>query len=175
MDGDASTGDTVHAIYHVGLRNQHALEMTAIELCERQIERIENYPEMKLRLHQHLVESREQAKRLEAILARHDSSTSSLKNTVTAVMGNMAALLHVPASDEILKNTFANYAFEHFEMAAYTSLISMAETVGDTASIAPLQQSLAEEKAMGEFIQSQIVPTTARFMELTRAGTTAGI
>ena len=51
----------------------------------------------------------------------------------------------------------------------------MAEAVGDTASIAPLQQSLAEEKAMGEFIQAQTIPTTARFIELTRAGTKAGV
>lgn len=174
MDGDAH-GDPVHELYHIGLRNQHALEMTAIELCHRQVERLEHYPEMKARLQQHAGESEQQAARLRAILDRHESSTSSLKNTVTGVMGNIAAALHVPADDEILKNTFANYAFEHFEIAAYTSLIAMAEAVGDTASIAPLQQSLAEEKAMGEFIQAQTIPTTARFIELTRAGTKAGV
>lgn len=174
MDGDAH-GDPAHEIYHLGLRNQHALEMTAIELCQRQVERLEHYPEMRARLQQHVTESREQANRLEAILARHGSSSSSLKNTVTGVMGNIAAALHVPASDEILKNTFANYAFEHFEMAAYTSLIAMAKAIGDTASVAPLQQSLDEEKAMGEFIQAQTVPTTERFLELTRAGAKAGV
>ena len=174
MDGDAHD-DRAHEIYHTGLRNMHALEMTAVELTERQVERLVSYPEMKVRLQQHHTKSQEQAKRLEAILARHETSSSAVKNTVTAVMGNVAAALHAPAPDEILKNTFANFAFEHQEIAAYTSLIAMAETMGDTQSVAPLKQSLAEEQAMADFIESQIVPTTRRFIELTRQGAKAGV
>ena len=127
MTGDAG-GDHVHEIYHTGLRNMHALEMTAIELTQRQAERLESYPEMKARLQQHHTESQEQARRLESILARHETTSSTLKSTVTAALGNVAAALHAPASDEILKNTFANFAFEHEEIAAYTSLIALAET-----------------------------------------------
>ena len=156
--------------YHTGLRDMHALEMTAIELTARQVERLEHYPEMKERLARHHGESQEQARRLEGILQRMDSSTSSAKNTVSSVMGNVAAALHTPAQDEVLKNTFANFAFEHQEIAAYTSLIAMAEVVGDTAAIPLLQQSLAEEQAMAEWIARQIVPTTQRFLALTREG-----
>jgi ferritin-like metal-binding protein YciE len=167
--------DPVHETYHTGLRNMHALEMTAIEMTERQVERLEHYPEMATRLGQHRKESQEQAHRLEAILERHGSSSSSAKNTVTSVMGNVAAALHMPASDEVLKNTFANYAFEHQEIAAYTSLIAMAEHVGDAASLGLLRQSLAEEEAMAKFIQSQLVPTTTRYMELTAVGDKAKV
>ena len=174
MDGDAN-GSKIHEIYHTGLRNQHALEMTAIELTERQVERLENYPEMAERLRRHHAESQEQARRLEAILERHGTSSSGLKNAVTSVMGNVAAALHVPPSDEILKNTFANYAFEHQEIAAYTSLIAMAQAIGDQAAVPLLQQSLSEEQSMADFIGSQIVPTTTRFLQLTEAGTTAGV
>ena len=174
MDGDAN-GDKLHEIYHVGLRNQHALEMTALELTERQVERLENYPEMAARLRQHHVESEAQARRLDDILSRHGTSPSAAKNAVTSVMGNVAAALHAPAPDEILKNTFANYAFEHQEIAAYTSLIAMAEMVGDTASLSPLKQSLAEEQAMADWIGNQIVPTTQRFMALTKTGEKADV
>jgi ferritin-like metal-binding protein YciE len=168
-------GDPVHEIYHTGLRNMHALEMTAIEMTECQVERLEHYPEMAARLKQHHLESEEQARRLEVILNRHGSSSSGAKNAVTSVMGNVAAALHTPAPDEVLKNTFANYAFEHQEIAAYTSLIAMAERVGDSASIGPLRQSLAEEETMAKYIQGQIVPTTARYMELTAAGEKAKV
>jgi ferritin-like metal-binding protein YciE len=130
---------------------------------------------MAARLRQHHLESQEQARRLEAILERHGTSSSSVKNAVTGIMGNVAAALHAPAPDEILKNIFANFAFEHQEIAAYTSLIAMAETVGDHASIAALQRSLGEEQAMAEFIGTQIVPTTQKFLALTQAGQTAGI
>ena len=173
MDGDAH-GNKLHEIYHTGLRNLHALEQTAIELTERQVERLENYPEMKARLSQHCEESKEQARRLEAILERHGTSSSSAKNAVTSVMGNVAAALHAPAPDEILTNTFANYAFEHQEIASYTSLIAMAEQVGDAAAIPVLKQSLAEEQSMADFIKAAIVPTTQKFMTLTQAGQTAG-
>lgn len=168
-------GNPIHETYHTGLRNMHALEMTAIELTARQVERLEHYPEMAARLQKHRAESEEQARRLEAILVRHGTTSSNAKNAVTAVMGNVAAALHTPASDEILKNTFANYAFEHQEIAAYTSLIAMAERVGDTASVGPLQQSLAEEEAMAKFIHDQIVPTTVRYMDLTASGETAKV
>ena len=136
---------------------------------------MDHYPEMAERLRQHHLESQEQARRLETILERHGTMSSSVKNAVTGATGNVAAALHVPASDEVLKSAFANFAFDHQEIAAYTSLIAMAEIVGDQASISPLQASLAEEQAMADFIRSQIVPTTERFSELTRAGTTAGV
>ncbi len=174
MDGDAG-GSKMHEAYHAGLRNLHSLEMTAVELAERQVERLENYPEMAARLRQHKVESEHQAQRLEQILQRHGAATSAVKNTVGSVMGNVAAALHVAPADEVLKNTFANFAFEHQEIAAYTSLIAMAEAVGDTAAIGPLNISLSEEQSMADFLGSQIVPTTRRFLELTETGQTAGV
>lgn len=174
MDGDAGS-DTLHQIYHTGLRNLHALEQSAIELTQRQTERLENYPEMKARLVQHHQESIEQSNRLEQILERHAASPSTAKNAVSSVMGNVAAALHAPAPDEVLKNTFANYAFEHQEIAAYTSLIAMAEMVGDATAIPSLQQSLREEQAMATWIEAHIVPTTQRYMQLTRSGQQAGV
>jgi ferritin-like metal-binding protein YciE len=52
-------------IYIAGLRNQHAVENQAIELLERQVGRLENYPEMRDRMQRHITESQEQARRLE--------------------------------------------------------------------------------------------------------------
>jgi ferritin-like metal-binding protein YciE len=144
-------------------------------MTKRQAERLEHYPEMKLRLERHHHESEQQAQRLEDILRRNDADTSSLKGAVTAVMGNVAAMLHMPASDEVLKNTFANFAFEHQEIAAYISLIAMADHVGDGLAIPVLRQSLAEEQAMADWIAGQIVPTTQRFMQLTGEASTAGV
>jgi ferritin-like metal-binding protein YciE len=174
MDGDAH-GNYLHELYHTGLRDMHALEMAAIELTQRQIERLEHYPEMKAKLTQHHAESETQASRLEDILKRHGASTSGVKNTVTSVMGNVAAALHTPASDEVLKNTFANFAFEHQEIAAYTSLIAMAQALGDSAAIPVLEQSRAEEQHMADWIKAQIIPTTERFMHLAKTGQRAGV
>lgn len=88
-------------------------------------------------------------------------------------MGNVAAIGHTMAGDEILKNTFANYAFESFEIASYTSLIAMAQHVGDHGAITALEQNLREEVAMQEWLAEQIEPTTLRFLTLEERGVDA--
>src|ERR1700710_592672 len=101
----ATMSDKARDIYIVGLRNQHAVENQAIELLERQVGRLENYPEMEDRMRRHIEESREQARRLEDLLSQYDTSHSSLKDTAMSLVGNMAALGHSAAADEVMKNT----------------------------------------------------------------------
>ncbi len=77
--------------------------------------------------------------------------------------------------DEILKNTFANYAFEHFEIAAYKSLIALAQDVGDRQSIPMLQQSLEEEVKTAKLIEASIEKVTLQYAHREAAGQTAGV
>ena len=167
--------DKTRDVYLVGLRNQHAVENQAIELLERQIGRLENYPEMAERMRKHIAESQEQARRLEELLSGLGSSHSSLKDTAMSVLGNLMALGHTPASDEVLKNTLANFAFEHYEIAAYKSLLTLADAAGHSAAKMALQTSLREEEAMAQWIDQHIAPTTLRFVERSAAGQKAGV
>jgi ferritin-like metal-binding protein YciE len=162
-------------IYITGLKNAHALETQAVQLLERQIERIENYPEMAARMKSHVEESRTQAQRLEQILERHGTSHSALKDFGTGLMGNLAAMAHAPMQDEILKNTFANYAFEHFEIASYRALMEMAQAAGDQQGLSLLQQSLQEEVQMAEFIGQNLPQTVQRYIQLETSGQKSGI
>jgi ferritin-like metal-binding protein YciE len=162
-------------IYIVGLRNQHAVENQAIELLERQIGRLENYPEMRERMQHHLEESREQAHRIEALLSGFGTSHSTMKDAAMSFLGNMMAIGHTTAPDEVVKNTLANYAFEHYEMASYMSLLVLADSLGHSAGLSALRTSLNEEKAMAEWIEQHIRPTTLRFVERSAAGETAGV
>lgn len=47
----------------------------------------------------------------------------------------MAALGHVTAGDEVLKNRFANLAFENYEIGAYISLITAARASGESGAV----------------------------------------
>ena len=170
----SATLDTAREVYISGLRNQHAVENQAVELLERQIGRLENYPEMADRMRQHLGESKQQATRIEEILAGLKTSHSAFKDMVTSFMGNVAALGHASASDEVIKNTFANYAFEHYEIASYQSLLVVADVAGQQASAALLQQSLKEEQAMAQWIEDHLKPTMLRYVERYASGETAG-
>lgn len=162
-------------LYVQGIRNAHALETQAIQIMSRQVERLENYPEMKAALQRHIRESEGQQQRLAGVLEKHGTSHSSLKEMVTGLVGNAAAIGHAFTTDEVIKNSFANYAYEHLEQAAYKSLITMAEVVGDTASIPIYQQNLDEEIAFGKACEALIAPTTKRYMELQAAGQTAKV
>jgi ferritin-like metal-binding protein YciE len=162
-------------IYIVGLRNQHAVENQAVELLERQVGRLENYPEMADRMRQHIEESRAQAQRIEDMLASLGTSHSAMKDMAMSIVGNLLALGHAPAADEVVKNTFANYAFEHYEIASYQSLLTLAEAAGHAAGPSALRQSLQEEQSMAQWIADHIAPTTLRYVERTAAGQTAGV
>ena len=161
--------------YMTGLVNAHALEEQAVSILSRQVERLESYPEMSDQIRLHIDESKAQARRLEEILQSLGTSHSTLKDLVTSFAGNMAAIAHVPMQDEVMKNTFANFAFEHFEIAAYRSLLTMAELAGDGSGPKLLQQSLNEEARMAKWIEDNLDATTRKYVQLTAVGQKAGV
>jgi ferritin-like metal-binding protein YciE len=166
---------SIQDIYITGLRNAHALETQAVQLLSRQVERLENYPAMSERMRQHIEESRTQQARLEQILDRLGTSHSALKDAVTGFMGNMAALGHTVAQDEVVKNTFANYAFEHYEIASYKGLLEMADAAGDGQAPQLLRMSLDEEQRMAQWIDQHLPETIRTYMKLESSGQTAGV
>ena len=156
---------TARELFVVGLRNAHAMEVQARELMERQSERLDDYPEVKSKVSAHLIETNEQLRRLETCLEACGESTSSLKDTTQSVMANVQAMMHSMAGDEILKNTFANEAFENFEIASYKSLLALcgAAEVGDAKPL--LEQSLKEEQRMASWIDSNIEKITMDYLD----------
>ncbi|MBP0447147.1 ferritin-like domain-containing protein [Roseomonas sp. SSH11] len=167
--------ESARDIYITGLVNARALETQAIELLSRQVERLENYPEVEQALRRHITESEQQRTRLDEILESLGTSNSSVKDFITGLMGNMAALAHAPMQDEILKNTFANYAFEHFEIASYKGLLVLADMAGDARAPTALRQSLQEEERMAQWCADNLEPTVRKFVMRAGQGSTAGI
>jgi len=152
-------------IFILGLRNAHAMEIQARELMERQSERMDEYPEVKAKLQTHLQETNEQLRRLEQCLSACGESNSSLKDTAQSALANLTAMGHAMSGDEILKNTFANNAFENFEIAAYKSLLALCGAAGVEEARAPLEQSLREEERMAEWIESNVEKVTLEFVQ----------
>jgi ferritin-like metal-binding protein YciE len=165
--------DEPRMFYITGLQNAHAMETQAIQLLTRQVERLESYPELEARMRLHLEDSKVQRARLEDVLNSLDEQHSAIKEAVLGFGGNMAALAHTTASDEILKNTLANFMFEHFEIAAYKSLIAMSEFLDHPAGASAARASLQEEEEMAAWINERIAPTTIMFLERVKAGVTA--
>jgi ferritin-like metal-binding protein YciE len=165
--------EDMRSLFITGVRNAHALEKEAIQILSRQLERLQNYPEMEAILRRHLEESKQHEQRIDEVLDGLGTDRSALKDLATQFMGNMAALAHVPAGDEILKNTFANHAFENFEIAAYKSLIVLAEGVGETRFVPLLQQNLREDENAARLIYEQVEPITRKYLARMSSGAKA--
>lgn len=151
-------------MFIVGLRNAHAMETQARELMERQSQRLAAFPAMEARVREHLAETEMQLRRLEDCLEAAGESPSTLKDSALAALGNLTAMGHALAGDEILKNTFANEAFEHYEIAAYKSLLTLCDRAEMRSAAQPLQQSLQEEERMADWIDDHIGEVTLSYL-----------
>ncbi|SDL62684.1 DUF892 family protein [Paracoccus chinensis] len=156
--------------YVMGVQSAHALEKQATQLINRQLERIESYPEVAALLQQHLAETEAQIQRLDTILGELGSSPSMIKDLATQMSGNMAAIMHTVMSDEIMKNHFANVAFEAFEQATYRSLIAMAQAAGFPQHVSAYEATLAEEEKTFSTLLGMTEQLTVKFMQLSAEG-----
>lgn len=161
-----SPGERAHDIYMTGLRNAHAMERQALSIMKNQIDRTVHFPELAQRLREHVTETNGQIERIEALLDAYGDSHSSFKDAVMSMTGNLAALSHAAADDEILKNGFADFAFENYEIAAYKSLSAMAEACGHAGDLIPLEESLKEEQEMARWLDENLQPITLRYLSL---------
>ena len=169
------TGEDAKQSYVMGIQSAHALEKQATQLINRQLERIESYPEVAAVLRQHGLETEQQIARLEGILTELGSTPSMVKDLATSMSGNAAASMHSMMSDEIMKNHFANVAFEAFEQATYRSLIAMAQQTGHQHHVAIYEQTLREEEKTFQTLLGMTDALTRKFMELSLSGEKAKI
>ena len=152
------------------LRDAHAMEETAEEILERQVSRSKDYPEIRKKLEEHLLVTRSQAERIQGCIERLDmgdigtDAASKAKDLIGKVMGNMSALANATARDEIVKNSLADYAFEQFEIACYTSLVAACEALDQPEIGAICQDILTEEKEMAAWIEGRIGRITNDFL-----------
>jgi ferritin-like metal-binding protein YciE len=157
-------------IFVTGLRNAHAMESQALAIMRPQVSRIESYPDVADRLKRHINETEAQIDRLDRILDRMDEDRSAVKDTALSMAGGMAAMGHTVAPDEILKNSFANFAFENYEIAAYKSLLVLARDMGEQQAMSLISENLQEEEAMAEWLDQHIEALTSQYASLRAAG-----
>ena len=152
------------------LRDAHAMEVGTLDNLRRLVGRMESYPQFKTRLEQHIRETEGQEQRLKLLLEGMGGSTSTVKETVTRLAGNVQALVGALFSDEMVKNAIAAYAFEHFEIGNYRALIAAAEQAGEARAVPVLQENLREEEAMARWLEEQLPELTRRYLELDASG-----
>ena len=130
------------------LRDAHAAEEQAETMLRGMAGRIENYPDLRARIEQHIGETQRQAKLVRGCIERRGGSTSTIKDSAGKMLGFGQAMSGMFVGDEVLKGSIASYAFEAME-------------IGDEETARVCEQILQEEEAMADWLQ-QNIPTLAQ-------------
>lgn len=153
-----------------GLENIHAIQRNAKSMMLKLIDRLENYPEARARLRAHLTDKEREMDRAEKILAEMGETASGAKDTMFSAMGGMTGAMAGAWEDDILQSSMLTYGLASYEIALYESLIALAGPAGQPDAQSVLQESLAEERAMAQWLHENLKPTLERYLELSAAG-----
>jgi ferritin-like metal-binding protein YciE len=108
------------------------------------------------RLHEHAAETQEHANRLKECLRMLNASPSSVKSTLSSLMGSIEGPATALFGDQLVKDALADYASEQFEVGCYTALVSAATELGLDGIARLCTQNLEEDQAMAAWVLQQL-------------------
>ncbi|AFJ58092.1 hypothetical protein PflA506_2192 [Pseudomonas fluorescens A506] len=151
------------------LRDAHAMEQQAENMLKAQSERLENYPQLKARIDEHIEETLGQQQLIDECLTRLGGSASTLKDVGGKLMAFGQAVGGSLMSDEVIKGAMAGYVFENMEVASYTVLIAAAKAAGDAETQAACEKILPQEVAMAQWLLAHLPELTQAFLQRSEA------
>jgi len=144
------------------LNDAHAMEQGLIPILQNHADGADPaLPEAAVRIHEHINETRNHARRIEECLALLDSSPSAVKSTASYVMGTAESFVTAMFTDELIKNVLMDYASEQFEVAAYTALVAAAEELGEMEVARLCEENRREDQLMASWFERQIPTAVA--------------
>jgi ferritin-like metal-binding protein YciE len=146
------------------LRDAHAAEEQAETMLSGMARRIENYPDLKARIEQHIGETQREAELVRGCIERRGGSTSTIKDASAKMVGLGQAMSGMFVGDEVMKGSIACSAFEAMEIASYRILIGTARQVGDEETARTCEQILQEEEAMASWLQQNLPTLTQQYL-----------
>lgn len=138
------------------MKDAYAMEISLIETMERRVDAAEGYPQIQERDREHLEETRRHADMMKSCIEAYDEDTSSVKSGMSKLTGMLQGMGTKGASDTLVKNSIADYASEHFEIASYRALIEAAREFGDQKTLEVCQEILKDEERMASFLEEHL-------------------
>jgi ferritin-like metal-binding protein YciE len=147
-------------------RNLHAIQKNARAMMVRVIDRLEHYPEAKARLEAHLGDKDAEMANLERILQAEGDSPSGAKDGLMSGMGSVTAMLTAGLDDDVIRTSMMTFGLAQYEIAAYEGMVLLAKRANRPDAVPLVEDCLAREQAMAEWLHSHMAPTLERFLEL---------
>ena len=141
--------ETLKDLYVKELKDLYSAEKQIIQALPKMVKAATNR-QLASAFKQHLEQTKRQAKRLEAILDRHDESTRGPKCAgMEGVLKEGDEMIKEDAQDEVRDAGLiaAAQRVEHYEMAGYGCARTYADLLGDKTGAKQLDTTLREEEA----------------------------
>jgi len=152
--------ETQARIYLQWLNDAYSMELGLVPILENHAKDLESHSIDSARLRQHVAETKRHADLLKECIIRAGGEVSGLKAALGKTIGAAQSVSTGMFSDELIKNILADFATEHMEIAAYTSLIAAAELRNDTQTADACRLIRDEEISMAQHLKSQIPTIT---------------
>lgn len=146
------------------LNNAYAMEESIIETLERQVDKLDEMPEVKAKVQEYIEITKNQADKVKKCIERLGGNVSQIKSAGANIMGTMQGMSTAIADDKMVKDALAIFATEHFEIASYLSLITAAEEFGDEETAKICESILHEEEEMAEWVKKQLPLITKKYL-----------
>ena len=147
------------------LKDAHAMEEMQKQTLERFAGLLDDYPDAKARVEEHLKITERQTDDVKSCLDRLGEDSSSVKEAVGSVAGAVQGMATAPFKDDVVKDTISMHASEHFEHACYLSLAAAARECGESEIAETCDRICEEELAMADWLEEQIPVVTASTMQ----------
>jgi ferritin-like metal-binding protein YciE len=147
---------TLHDAFVDELRDTYDAEKQVTKALPKMM-RAASSPELRMAFETHLEETREQVARLEEVFASLDEKVRGKHcDGVAGIIEEGKSIMEEDFDDTTMDACLiaAAQRVEHYEMAAYGTLVAWARAMGHTAAADLLQQTLDEEKATDEKLTS---------------------
>lgn len=146
------------------LKDAYGLETSLVVSLQNHAKDMSAMPSARARIEQHITETQRHAELVKGCIERMGGEISAIKTGIANITGMVKEVPMAVSADEIVKNTLADYASEHFEIACYTSLLAAAQVLGDQQTIQVCQEILRDEIAMAQWLEQQIPIVTQHYL-----------
>jgi len=149
------------------LNNAYAMEKSMVKTLKAHADDAREWDLMELadELEQHVNDTELQANRLKDAIEKLGGDVSKLKEESAELSGIMQGVMNEMTGDKVVKNTIAEHAAEHFEMATYMAIARAAENCGEDEVAEMAKSILEEEKSSGEELEQELNMVVDAYMD----------
>ena len=163
---EEGTMANTRAIIKDWLKDAHAMEGASIDSLSKQMEYLDDYPELKAKWREQIDLTRQQQRRIDEQLRAMGEDASTVRDAMTRMAGRVQAVLAGASPDEVVKQATNALAYENWEIANYRALAAAAEREGEHSMRSVFEEMANEKIDMMNWLVDALPAITQRYLDI---------